>query len=181
MRERFSRLAHLAELRDSLGLARIELRADNLIEAEAALKPERAADCRYSDIWRSPRHYGYRRCLGRTANSGRALAKQSIAQRPAPRRSHPRKCLCQSAATARIRSALHRFPAYRSGREKGGLAIDTQQTYRRPLAIFRRSKALMSPCAMATFTGCSGPTAQAKPRRLKCCAVCCPPAAAIFS
>ncbi len=116
----------LAELRDSLGLARIEVRADKLIEAEAVLNN---SGQQIVDI----QTFGDRLDVMVTnATQGEQQIRDVLSQN-----NLALKDLRQDEATLenvfvnRLRQQgsdppYIEFPAYRSGKEKGGLAINTQ-------------------------------------------------------
>ena len=116
----------LAELRDSLGLARIELRADNLIEAEAVLNNsgQQIIDIQTFgdrlDIMVTDAAQGEQQIRG-------VLSQNNLSLKDLRRD----EATLENVFVNRLRQQgsdppYIAFPAYRSGREKGGLAIDTQ-------------------------------------------------------
>ncbi len=116
----------LTELRDSLGLARIEVRADNLIEAEAALNQsgQQIVDIQTFgdrlDIMVTNAAQGEQQIRG-------VLSQNNLSLKDLRRD----EATLENVFVNRLRQQgsdppYIAFPAYRSGKEKGGIAINTQ-------------------------------------------------------
>ncbi|EDX82999.1 ABC transporter, ATP-binding protein [Synechococcus sp. PCC 7335] len=121
----------LTELRDSLGLSRIEVRAQNLLAAEAALNERSAAD-RQTIV--DVQTFGDRLDVMVTdADLGQQQIRAVLTRHHLPFKDmRPDAATLENVFVNRLRQqgsdpAYIQFPAYRTGQEKGAIAIATHK------------------------------------------------------